>query len=166
MRSATALDIRFDRHWRADPVSGCWLWQLAPGSDGYGRLKVAGKYRRAHRLSYKQHVGPIPNGLLVCHHCDVRLCVNPDHLFLGTVADNAADMVAKGRGRRASGAQPQTPNAKLTPAKVRALRSRAAGGLLTTITAEAQSLGVNRCTVSDVLNGRRWGWLPQLQEGI
>lgn len=73
-----------------DTNGGCWLW---PVSAGYGQFKG----KRAHRLSYEAFKGPIPDGLFVCHKCDVPACCNPDHLFVGTASDNSLDMVKKGR---------------------------------------------------------------------
>lgn len=79
-------------------ISGdCWLWNKAIADTGYGILNFNGKTIAAHRLSYKLHKGEIPKGLFVMHSCDVRACINPDHLRLGTNADNVADMVSKGR---------------------------------------------------------------------
>ena len=75
----------------------CWLWTGARTSDGYGVMGVGRKQFRAHRLSYQEFKGEIPLGMQVCHSCDVPLCVNPDHLFVGTPQQNTDDMIAKGR---------------------------------------------------------------------
>lgn len=66
---------------------------------GYGVIYFNGRQTYTHRVSYELHVGPIPDGLFILHRCDVPACVNPDHLFVGSAADNVADMMAKGRHR-------------------------------------------------------------------
>jgi hypothetical protein len=83
---------------RGDP-QGCWLWQGATnGKPGYGKLHLAdGKQELAHRYAYALWVGPIPDGLEVLHRCDVKLCCNPHHLFLGSQKDNVHDCRLKGR---------------------------------------------------------------------
>jgi Autographiviridae endonuclease len=67
---------------------------------GYGMLQHEGRLWYAHRLAYSLAIGPIPEGCLICHHCDQRLCINPSHLFAGSPADNTQDAIAKGRIQR------------------------------------------------------------------
>lgn len=77
---------------------GCWTWNRKP-IRGYGRMCISGKApMQAHRFSWELHFGTIPDRLWVLHRCDNRICVRPDHLFLGTPQDNTDDMWAKGRG--------------------------------------------------------------------
>jgi len=81
--------------------SGCWIWTGAKTRAGYGgflrTIEGKNKYFYAHRFIYEIANGPITDGLFCCHHCDVRNCVNPEHIFLGTTQDNTRDMMAKGR---------------------------------------------------------------------
>ncbi len=77
--------------------SGCWIWVGASVEAGYGVIRIDGKNRRAHRISYECYVGEIPEGLIIRHKCDVVSCINPDHLELGTQTDNVADRDKRGR---------------------------------------------------------------------
>lgn len=85
----------------ADQGSGCREWTGA-ASEGYGTFKLEGRTYRSHRVAYRFFIGEIPDGLMVLHSCDNRLCVNPEHLSVGTALDNTRDMIAKGRDRFAS----------------------------------------------------------------
>lgn len=116
----------------------CWLWIGERNqSTGYGQIPRSFKKRgafgaeiKAHRVSWLLAHGSIPDGLRVLHHCDNPPCVRPDHLFLGTPKDNAADRDNKGRGDAPRGAR--SSGAKLTPQAVRQLRARHAAGAKTT----------------------------------
>jgi len=94
------------RYVSPEPNSGCWLWEGALTSAGYGHMGRGGTNGGSgtvHRLMWEMENGPAPEGMWVLHRCDVRACCNPAHLFLGTPLDNMRDMHAKGRGRIESG---------------------------------------------------------------
>lgn len=128
----------------------CWLWTGLVSSKGYGKVTV-GAAVYAHRLAYELAHGPIPAGMFVCHRCDNPRCVKPAHLFLGTLEDNVADMVAKGRQARGS----RNHIAKLTEPLVAELRKRhAAGGV--TYAGLAKTLGLDPETVRTAVTRRSW----------
>lgn len=108
-----------ERFWaKADKSGECWLWTGAMSRNGYGNFNFEGKYPGAHRVAWILAHGPIPENYFVCHSCDVKRCVNPSHLFLGTSADNQTDMANKGRSTRGE----RHPNVKLTTEQVLEIR--------------------------------------------
>lgn len=132
---------------KADKTDGCWLWQGSLWTKGYGRAFYRGQTWRAHRLAYLLTHGPIPAGMFVCHRCDQRLCVRPDHLFLGSVKDNHRDAIQKGRNSHGE----IHGSAKLTQADVLAIQqSRERSGVL------AERYGVDRTTIGRARYGRSW----------
>ena len=147
----------------------CWLWTgardkhpkgkgLTYGSFGIGsRTDHSCRHVKAHRVAWELTHGPIPDGVKVLHKCDTPHCVRPGHLFLGTQADNVADMMAKGRGVQLSGTQ--HGNAKFTAKQVADIRfrfvpkARIGNGAASVI---AKEYGVDRHTVSRMATGRRY----------
>ncbi len=159
-----------ERFWEKvnkETQNGCWEW-IAGTRQGYGAIKeLSGFITDAHRVSFKMHFGEIPKGMVICHKCDNRKCVNPSHLFLGTHADNVADKVAK--GRQPKGMKPKLPfkpgqaniSSKLTETQVKEILTRYKDG-------ERQAnlmryFGVSRQTICNIVNGKRWKYL---NEGI
>lgn len=136
-------------------MDDCIEWSGARNSKGYGHCRdpITKRTRRVHRVAWEQTHGPIPDGMYVLHRCDNRACINVEHLFLGTQADNMADMRAKGRAKTAPGEQ--QGQHKLTEAQVREIRlAYAAGGI--THAALALRYGVVVSTVSNILTRRTW----------
>lgn len=140
-----------------DLATGCWLWVHKPIKSGYCLTTARSRKRtprdRVHRLSYEVFVGPIPDGLWVLHRCDRRNCLRPDHLFLGTAADNTADMVAKGRARGARGSK--HASAKLTEDDVRLIRHLYATSKVTK-KALGQRFGVTGAAIGRAINRVDW----------
>jgi hypothetical protein len=138
------------RFWeKVDKTGNCWLWTAGrKGSYGTFRCASAGHY--AHRYSYILHFGAVPDGMLVCHKCDNGRCVRPDHLFIGTHADNMADRNRKGRAR---GGGHHTP-IKLTADQVRSIRSEYASGVFQIELARRYDVHPN--TISAVIYRRIW----------
>lgn len=136
-----------------NPFSGCWEWVAGKDTHGYGQMKINGRKRLAHRVSYELYRGPIPDGILVCHDCDNPACINPDHLFLGTQTENMADMMSKGRGRKARLKGEDHSQAKLTESDVVAILS--AKGLVSQV-ALADQYGVSPSQIGNIHRGKAW----------
>jgi hypothetical protein len=152
-----------DDFWnRIEKTETCWLWRGGIMANGYGRLSVKRKTVKVHRLSWELHFGPIPDGLHVCHKCDVRHCVNPDHLFLGTAGDNVRDCWSKGRGSSMHVTHPelvargeQNGLSKLITKDVIEIRRLYASGGVSQKTLGRQ-FGVDQGTVSAVVRRKTW----------
>jgi hypothetical protein len=132
--------------------SGCAEWIASKNKGGYGVLwfPVAKKMQQAHRVSFMLSVGPIPDGLHVLHRCDNPACINPDHLWLGTNADNHRDKADKGRARGAHLGSSNVNN-KLTEAQVIAIRAD-----MRLMREIAQDYGITTSTVSNIRHGQTW----------
>lgn len=151
---------RFTAKVSPEPTSGCWLWMGAFAENGYGRFWIGttrndGAIWQAHRAAMVLLRGVNPGRLCVCHRCDNRACVNPDHLFLGTYADNNRDMTRKGRhgygGRRGEASH----RAKLTLAQVAEIRDHLALGRERHCDIAAR-YGVATSTVAAISRGQNW----------
>lgn len=148
-----------DRFWDKVDIGDkdeCWEWTAHTGSAGYGKVSIDGQTILAHRVSWELHFGEIPAGLCVCHHCDNPVCMNPNHLFLGTLADNNADRAAKGRSANAQGAC--NNGAVLTETEVLEIRAlyQNTGHTQPEI---AAMFGISQAQVSRIVNYKKWGWL-------
>lgn len=141
-----------DRFWpKVRRGEGCWEWTASTTSGGYGQLASGGgvtygtpKPLPAHRVSWELHFGPIPEGMEVCHRCDNRICVRPDHLFLGTHSENVADMVAKGR----------SPNRKLTADEVSEIRRLHSEGY--SARRLARDFGLDKVNILKIVRGEHY----------
>ena len=134
---------------------GCWEWIGGRNTaGGYGCFYVNSKRVLAHRYSYTLHFGD-PGEMYVCHTCDNKSCVRPDHFFLGTHADNIRDAVQKGLVPRRPVRGERCPWAKLTDSAVRALRERYARGGVS-YKALADEIGVSEMTVLRAVKGQAW----------
>lgn len=155
-KAAQTLQERLLDRIEYDTNGGCWLWAGTTAWNGYGRvaLKQGGKRTiPAHRASWCVFRGD-PGDLLVCHHCDVRQCINPDHLFLGTQTENMADMYAKGRNRPSDTAGSKNHKARLNEADVASIRQRLSDGEREADL--AREFGVAPCTINNLYRGRKW----------
>lgn len=159
------MDI-YDRLWNKVKIEeaedGCWNWTGKKDKNGYGivsvRSKKTRKYFRAHRLSWESINGAITKGLFVCHICDNPACIKPEHLFIGTPAENCKDMTDK--GRRAKGVQTSNPGekhpgAKLTEEQVKNIRSIFSKGGISKVDLGKQ-FGVSDSLIRAIVNRICW----------
>lgn len=146
------------RFWRkVERGDGCWNWRAGITKAGYGQMQRGRRGEGmllAHRVSWELHRGAIPDGLFVCHHCDNRRCVRPTHLFLGTAADNNADMRAKGRARDVGPRGTAARSAKLNDAQVLYVRFALSDGRRGCEL--ARELGVTQALISAIKLRRIW----------
>lgn len=144
---------------KVNKTDTCWLWigAMVPGlaKGGYGCFNFNQKIQRAHRVSWQIHHGPIPEGMQVLHHCDVRHCVRPDHLFLGTHDNNMKDMARKGRARGSGPPGELAGPAKLKAVQVLEIRKLAKTTGLTQDEI-ANRFGVTQGAIHCILSGKTW----------
>ncbi|MBV8666768.1 MAG: HNH endonuclease [Burkholderiaceae bacterium] len=133
----------------------CLVWRGGFARSGYGTFHFGGKTQSTHRVSYMLHKGEIPDGMVVMHTCDNRLCINPEHLIIGTSKDNAVDMNIKGRNAQISGISHH--KARINADLANSIRARyipydRANGS----SALAREFGVSQSCVHAVLRGVTW----------
>lgn len=142
------MEERFRKRYVVNPSGGCWDWTGKLNPYGYALFAEAGEWLIASRVSMALAGKPIPKGRLACHHCDNRKCVNPDHIFSGTPADNSRDMAEKGRGTIGE----KNRHAKLSLAQVNEIRA----DRKTTARDLAARYGVCSKTIRNYWTGRTW----------
>lgn len=131
----------------------CWLWKAAVGNSGYGKYRFGKKQVYAHRYSWSLFFGEIPAGMEVLHKCDVRTCVNPKHLFLGTQKENMEDKVKKGREARGE----DNGFSKLTKQEVEEIRQLYVyGSSQFSQRALAKKYKVHQKTIFNIVNNKMW----------
>lgn len=149
MKITTEDIVRFKGKYQEQP-SGCYEWQGALNERGYGEFRIDGGRKKAHRIAYTIFKGEIPEGLLVCHSCDNKKCVNPAHLWLGTDKDNMTDKVSKNRQNKGS----LVNHAKLTEEDVISIKIRLKSGQ--TQVSLAREYGVHPLTILSIKQGKTW----------
>ena len=142
---------------KVDKTDTCWVWKASiRGNSGYGAFKINGKVKSAHRVSWEiYNEKKIPDGLLVCHKCNNRLCVNPEHLYVGTYVDNTRDAIRDGvRDHYKYVYGEKVGTAKLSEDNILEVVRLYEKGL--SHKEIAKKLKVDRSTIGDVLRGRTW----------
>ena len=142
---------------KVEKTETCWLWTAATRKNGYGQFNFEGRIQKAHRVSYQLFVGEIPEDMHVLHKCDVRRCVRPDHLFLGTHSENVSDMVYKGRHQYGE----THADAKLTEKKVLAIRADPRQHQWGGRTKIARDYGVSNSLITHIIQRDKWKHLDE-----
>jgi hypothetical protein len=145
-----ALAKRFQRN----SDNECWPWTAYENIYGYGQFYHGGSYHPAHRVVYEQETGPIPAGMSVLHRCDNPICVNPNHLFLGTQAENVQDCIKKGRNNRGERNGMAKLNAELV-SEIRKAYEEGIGGYMKL----GKRFGLPSGTIRNVIKRKRWSHL-------
>lgn len=133
--------------------SECWYWGGHVDAIGYGRFMAMGE-NKAHRVAYRMFYGDIPSGMKVMHKCDTRCCVNPDHLQIGTQAENVMDMIAKGRKKSTPKFGEENPMAKASVAVVLEIRLLVSEGMKQADA--ARKFGLSPMCVSRIVRKESW----------
>jgi hypothetical protein len=149
-----ARAVPFEQRLVKNEVTGCLEWSGARDRDGYGTLRAGRRDHKAHRVAFEKAFGPIPAARVVCHHCDNPPCCNPEHLFLGTPAENNHDRNAKGRQARGE----RNANAKIADEDVRMIRKMLAEGM--TQAAVGRVFGVHQTCISRIHSRTGWAHVP------
>lgn len=149
------LAERLKRRSEPDLATGCILWTGKCADNGYGHTEWQGNTLLVHRVAYESACGPIPEGQMVLHRCDTRRCINPDHLFTGTHADNMADMAEKGRHCHGE----RHLSARFTDKIVLAIREKWASGAVSEKRL-AQEYSTSQATIWQIVSGKTWKHLP------
>lgn len=132
---------------------GCWVWTGRRHKSGYGKIRVRGKYYATHRYFWIKYFGEIPEGLCVLHKCDNKICVNPDHLFLGTQLENVKDRDNKNRQAKGE----EHGSAKLTESLVREIRNLyIKGSKKAGVPALAKKFGMGKWAIYCIVNRKTW----------
>ena len=146
---------------RCEPVGDCMIWTGATSKKnraGHGRIVYKGRAIGAHRAVWAKVMGEIPDGMVICHKCDVPLCCNVDHMFMSTQLENVRDMIEKKRDKKRALKGEESPNAKLTEEDVRYIKSvyipydKEYG-----CTPLAKKFSIADSTISKIIKGTRWG---------
>lgn len=160
-RNQTSTLTLAERFWekvdKNPDKNGCWNWIAHTDRKGYGVLRIGEQMVHSNRVAWMVTYGDIPNGLFVCHHCDNRLCCNPEHLFLGNNQDNMRDMARKGRGRNSPSYGESHPNSKVTQRDVEEMRRLYGTGKYTYYQL-APLFGISYQNVGNIITRKTWNY--------